>query len=277
MKPQPDGEMLLTAHDLTQGLRIEFEPPRPAGFTLEQPLPDATVQASIATVQENVQSRNHEVVEAGQVRTAYRVWIWHETRMKSMWFDAGPFSSGRAWIFTGTPASQRRMTIYCHVLYDRGATLEAMKQKTERAGAVFAGVVQRLTVEPAEPVEHSVIPPSPARIVSHALKSATVAWTVYCGLEVFAAVAQLAQFYARTRSPIVVPLFVGPGIWVILWAFPFAVAKNIRRDLRTHSGPAIPSQLVKKETRLGYVLGAAVWIVLVVLTGMLRGAMARNL
>jgi hypothetical protein len=66
--------------------------------------------------------------------------------MKSMLFNVGPIGSGRAWIFSGTPSSQR-MTIYCSVLYERAATPEAMNDKTRRAGAVFAGVLQGLVVE----------------------------------------------------------------------------------------------------------------------------------
>ena len=144
-KPTSEG-MLFTAQDLAQGLRLDVEPLTAAGFTLEQPLPSEAVQGSIATVQKNVAARGHEIVGAGQVRAGNRVWVWHESRMKSTLFNVGPIGSGRAWIFSGTPSSQR-MTIYCSVLYDRGATPEAMNDKTRRAGAVFAGVLNRLVVE----------------------------------------------------------------------------------------------------------------------------------
>jgi hypothetical protein len=61
-------------------------------------------------------------------------------------FVQGPFGSGRAWIFTGTPA-KHRMTIYCSVLYERGGSSEVIAAKSRRAGAVFSGMLERLSVE----------------------------------------------------------------------------------------------------------------------------------
>src|SRR5262245_55454894 len=104
------GDMLFTAQDAATAMRMDVEPMTPSGFELSQPLPNASVQASMGSIQANVASRGHEIVGARQVRSGNRLWIWHESRMKSAAFETGPYGSGRAWIFTGTPQSHR-MTI----------------------------------------------------------------------------------------------------------------------------------------------------------------------
>ncbi len=136
------------ALDLTEGFRFDINPLTPASFDFDRPMPDDTVQGSIAPVQANVGPNGYEVVGAGQARSAGRMWLWHEMRMRSLgvFEKIGWVGSGRVWVFTGTPLSQR-LEASCVTLYRRDASTGDVEAQTRRGGAICMGILERLSIE----------------------------------------------------------------------------------------------------------------------------------
>jgi hypothetical protein len=119
-------------------------------YRLDQPLPDEKLQQSLAAFEVAV-SRGHEMVRAGQIRIRDRLWIWHESRLPSLDRQTRlarltPWNSGRSWVFTTTAESQL-VRIYFIALYARDISDANMDLQTREAGAVFAAILRRLSIE----------------------------------------------------------------------------------------------------------------------------------
>ena len=142
----------LVAVDVQAGQRLEIAEAKLSPFQLDKPLPSAQLQGSIKTMQANVPT-GIVVEKAGQVRIGNQMWMWHESTIPT--FDpstptqyqellrSAPFGSARTWVFTATPHSQL-LRVYWAVLFPRGASAEEISDKTRRAGALFAGALQRM-------------------------------------------------------------------------------------------------------------------------------------
>ena len=143
----------LVSMDLTAGLRMEIAEPIESPFILDAPLSAERVSGSIETVQANA-PKGYVVEEAGQVRIAERLWLWHESRIPT--FDVSTaaayqellrntaYDSARTWSFAGTP-HKRLVRVYFAVLYPRGLSMSEMEARSLRAGAVFASMLRRMT------------------------------------------------------------------------------------------------------------------------------------
>ncbi len=147
--PDPTDGKLFVARDLAEGFVLYIDPVEPSPFNLDQALTNQSVQDYLAGMRAKLEPRGYDVVAAGQNRIGKRLWLWHDSRMRSLGVFAtvGSIGGGRVWSFTATPQGQR-LTAECAVLNPRDATAAAIDAHTGQAGAVCAAILERLAVEP---------------------------------------------------------------------------------------------------------------------------------
>jgi hypothetical protein len=147
------GPGSLVAMDFTAGLRMEIAETIEAKFILDAPVSAERLSGSIKTMQAAAPA-GYVVQGAGQVRINERVWLWHESRIPT--FDVAtaaayqemlhstPYESARTWSFVATP-HKRLVRVYFAALHPRGLSASEVDARSLRAGAVFAGMLRRMT------------------------------------------------------------------------------------------------------------------------------------
>jgi len=107
---------------------------------------------------------------------------------------------------------------------------------------------------------------SNARVISHALRWASIGWTGLCALALVSSLVIGAVFDFSGIGPpgelpaAVLLLF---AFYVTLWGVPIAIARNLRRQLQSKALDTVPSMTARKEAIIGAVLAVGICLALV--------------
>jgi TonB family protein len=159
-KGSQPSQLLSVQRAAAFGSRLLFiQNPRPARFQIGQAVPPQVLQQLAERAGQSMATPAGvgKVMGVGQARAGDRVWIWYDLQLPAFDADHLPpglsaiavdlFDTARLWTFVTTAGSQE-VIVGCVALHPRGMSESDTQQDLRHAGAEFAAVLTRLSIQP---------------------------------------------------------------------------------------------------------------------------------